>query len=109
MYALIHEIIRIKTLKGTTTLKIENQRLAEKALQYLLVGSQMDGIRFTCEVSAISLTFTHYDRKEDDAFVLTIETEWTVYDESTHPQRKKSPHIPKNSILSIFGILRDKK
>jgi len=55
-------------------LKIENRRFAEKALKYLLVGSQMDGIKFTSEVSAISLTFTHYDRREDDAFVLTIET-----------------------------------
>lgn len=112
MYALIHEIIRVKTLKGETTLKIENQRLAEKALKYLLVGSQMDGIKFTCEVSAISLTFTHYDRKEDDAFVLTIGTKWTVYDDVplVYPSSEKEvpAHTEEQHFKHIWDVKRQK-
>lgn len=52
----------MRNVKGETTLKIEKRRFAEKTLKHLLVGSQMDGIKFASEVSAISLIFTHYER-----------------------------------------------
>ncbi|MGF9943025.1 hypothetical protein ABEX44_07130 [Priestia megaterium] len=90
-------------------LKIENRRFAEKALTYLLVGSQMDGIKFESEVSAISLTFTHYDRREDDAFVLTIETAWTVYDKEPYSYPSSEEEVPSNTEEQHFKHIWDIK
>ncbi len=108
----IHEIISTKNVKGETTLKIENRRFAEKALRHLLVGSQMDGIKFASEVSAISLIFTQYDRKEDDAFILTIETAWTVYEEVplVYPssEREVPTHTEEQHFKHIWDVKRQK-
>lgn len=93
-------------------MKIEKRRFAEKALKHLLVGSQMDGIKFASEVSAISLTFTRYDRTEDDAFILTIETAWTVYDKVplVYPSSEKEvpTHTEEQHFKHIWDVKRQK-
>lgn len=55
-------------------MKIEDQKFAERVLKHLLIGSQIDGLKFGINSSTTLLYFTNYNRKDDGDFVLNIET-----------------------------------
>ena len=93
-------------------MKLEDQKFAEKALKYLLIGSQVDGIKFGLDGSTTLLYFINYSRKEDDAFCLNIETAWTVYPASCDKYPSSKAQVPANTeeqLLNIFGILEERK
>lgn len=93
-------------------MKIEDQKFAERVLKHLLIGSQIDGLKFGINSSTTLLYFTNYNRKDDGDFVLNIETNWTVYPEACDTYLSSEGEVPFNTEeqhFNIFGILGDKK
>ncbi|MEH7020602.1 hypothetical protein COD13_30565 [Priestia megaterium] len=88
-------------------MKLENQKFAEKVLKYLLIGSQVDGIKFGLDGSTTILYFTNYSRKEDDAFCLNIETAWTVYPASCDKYPLSEAQVPTNTEEQHFKYIWD--
>ncbi|MBU8753791.1 hypothetical protein [Priestia megaterium] len=93
-------------------MKIEDQKFAERVLKHLLIGSQIDGLKFGINSSTTLLYFTNYNRKDDGDFVLNIETNWTVYPEACDTYPSSEGEVPFNieeqHFKHIWDIRRQK-
>ncbi|MCM3021192.1 hypothetical protein M3582_24170 [Priestia megaterium] len=93
-------------------MKIEERKFAERVLKHLLIGSQLDGVKFGINSSTTLLYFTNYNRKDDGEFVLNIETNWTVYPEACDTSPSSEGEVPFNTEEQHFKhiwVLGDKK
>ncbi|KZB91250.1 hypothetical protein A2U94_11945 [Bacillus sp. VT 712] len=92
-------------------MKREDRLLAEKVLKYLLIGSQVDGVKFGPHSGTTILNFSNYSRKEDSDFVLSIETTWNLYPKPTdYPScEEEVPNLTeKEQFQHIWSMRREK-
>ncbi len=66
-------------MKGVLMTNIENKQFAEKALKYIFIGSQLDGMKFGPGPGAILIRFQHYSNKNPDELWINIESKWAVF------------------------------
>jgi len=64
-------------------LVIENKQFAEKALNHIFIGSQLDGIKFGVGPGAFLIRFEHYTNRTPDVLWLNIESRWAVFPKGT--------------------------
>ncbi|MBT2742613.1 hypothetical protein [Bacillus sp. ISL-77] len=58
---------------------VGEKQFAERALQHLFIGSQLDGVKFGVGAGAILIRFMHYTtNQEPDDLWINIESKWTV-------------------------------
>jgi hypothetical protein len=99
-------------MRGGGMMELEDKQFAEKALKYLFVGSQIDGIKFGLSSATTLLYFMHYDRGYDDHLWLHIESEWILYTEApdTYPISEEEIHVntEEEQFKAIFDIRREK-
>lgn len=92
-------------------MKTEEQFSAEKVLKYLLIGTQVDGVKFGLDSGTTILNFSNYSRKEESDFVLSIETAWTLYPKPTdYPScEAEIPNLTeKEQFQHIWSMRREK-
>jgi hypothetical protein len=70
-------------MKGVVILNIENKTFAEKALNHIFIGSQLDGVKFGPHSGAFLIRFEHYSNKTPDEIWLNIESKWAVFQNET--------------------------
>ncbi|MEK4752654.1 hypothetical protein MKX72_09175 [Priestia sp. FSL R5-0597] len=88
-------------------MKIEDKTFTERILKHLLIGSQIDGVKFGTDNAITLLYFTNYTRKEDGDFVLNIETTWTVYSEFNDTYPSSESDVPFNTEEQHFKHIWD--
>jgi hypothetical protein len=71
-------------LKGVMRLDIELKNFSEKALKYIFIGSQLDGVKFSVGPGSILIRFMHYtgfnkSKNQPDELWINIESKWNVY------------------------------
>lgn len=57
----------------------ENKRFAERVLNHIFIGSQLDGVKFGLGPAALLIRFEHYDNHSSDQTWLNIESRWAVF------------------------------
>ncbi|WP_420910340.1 hypothetical protein [Neobacillus muris] len=61
-------------------LDVEKKQFAERALQHLFIGSQLDGLKFGIGPGAILIRFMHYESSQQpDDLWINIESKWTLF------------------------------
>jgi hypothetical protein len=70
-------------LKGLITLDMDNKQFAEKALNQIFIGCQLDGVKFGPAPGAFLIRFEHYEGKTPDELWLHIESKWAVLPSAT--------------------------
>lgn len=90
----------------------KSKEFAESALNYILIGSQLDGVRFGVGPGSFLIQFEHYSNKTPDEIWLNIESKWGVlskgsanYPKSEHEMNELSEE---EEYMFIFELRRDK-
>lgn len=61
----------------------EGRQFAEKALNHIFVGSQLDGVKFGLGLGAFLIRFEHYTEHSPDQVWLNVESRWAVFPSGT--------------------------
>lgn len=93
-------------------MKAEDKQFAEKALQQLLIGSQLDGIKFGAGPGGTFLYFLHYTEKEPDKLWVNIEiNKFAVLPAAIKHSCKALPMIEElteeQAIKQVIGLRRE--
>ncbi|MNI26907.1 hypothetical protein D3C73_806260 [compost metagenome] len=70
-------------MKGVIVLDIEYRQPAEKALNHIFVGNQLDGVKFGPGPGSLLICFENYSNHSPDQLWLNIESKWAVFPKET--------------------------